>query len=168
MDFNEVALDPIHRLKGNGGNSPDCRCCWIACNYDTHTSKWENFSPIELNYDPITLSPQSFHARKSTFFNPNSPYTDHQNRINISIFLSTFLFLYLPKALKSATTSVLVSWNRSRFIDLRSNDWGSPARSKEPEKRILSAVPSPWTWSLPHTLHLSHPTQSMMRLMLRK
>ena len=34
--------------------------------------------------------------------------------------------------------------------------------------RILSAVPSPETWSLPHSRHLSHPTQSMMRETLRK
>lgn len=74
---------------------------------------------------------------------------------------------YLPKALNKATTSLRVSWNRDRFIDLRSKSAGLPW-SNVPEKRILSAVPNPWVWSLPQTLHFSHPTQSIIRVILRK
>lgn len=74
---------------------------------------------------------------------------------------------YLPKALNRATTSLRVNWNRDRFMDLRSKSAGLPW-SNDPEKRILSAVPKPWVWSFPQTLHFSHPTQSMMRVILRK
>lgn len=35
-------------------------------------------------------------------------------------------------------------------------------------KRTLSAVAIPVVWILPHNLHLSHPTQSMMRVTFLK
>ena len=48
---------------------------------------------------------------------------------------------YLPKALKRATISCLVSWNGS----WAPGDLGRLSICR-PEKRIFSAVPRPWVW----------------------
>lgn len=82
-------------------------------------------------------------------------------------FFIIVIIKYLPKALNRATISLRVSWKRILFIDAKSNAVGS-VWSKGPEKRIFKAVPSPCVCSLPHTLHFSQPTQSMMRVILRK
>lgn len=52
---------------------------------------------------------------------------------------------HLPIDWSSATTSVLDNWNGISWFLTRAS-----------AKRILSAVPIPCTWTLPHNRHLSH------------
>ena len=81
--------------------------------------------------------------------------------ISLNLSSSTMLVDSFPKELKSATISFLES--------LRSSvTGGSPGRSNSPEKRILRAVPRPVTWSLPQSLHLSQPTQSITLVIFLK
>ncbi|KYM93925.1 hypothetical protein ALC62_15460 [Cyphomyrmex costatus] len=67
--------------------------------------------------------------------------------------------IYLPKAFTKATISLLSKKNdfRLRLLSVDSH------LSNFPENNIFNAVPSPWICNLPHSLHLSHPTQSIIR-----
>ena len=62
-------------------------------------------------------------------------------------------YSHLPRTLKRATISLRESWSWSRWRRVNS---------------ILRAVPTPATCTLPHSLHLSHPTQSIIRDMFLK
>ena len=138
-----------------GGISPSCRCYLTVCKVMKEKIKIDGLyiagedCDRSMNYKECVRCCLSFFS----FYYLQGYYQQ--------------LCTYLPKALKRATISLRVSWKRIFFIDARSKAVGLVG-SKGPEKRIFKAVPSPCVCNFPHSLHFSQPTQSMMRVMLRK
>lgn len=73
------------------------------------------------------------------------------------------MYIYLANELKRAMISLRSSF-KVCLLTVKEN----PFVRVLFENSIFSAVPRPCTWSFPHNLHLSHPTQSIIVDMLRK